>query len=112
MLRNYSLFFLGLLLLLCDLEIFSALSAASPTGQQSIAAQTLEKSPGVIKSESKPVTLDVVATDKKARPHPPPKKKNHSHILKKKKKKPISSFPREPAAPPPASNSQRHIILF
>jgi len=111
MLRNYSLFFLGLLLLLCDLEIFSALSAASPTGQQSIAAQTIEKSPGVIKSESKPVTLDVVATDKKGRPITD-LQQNDFHIFDEEQEQSIASFSRESAAHAAASNSQRHIILF
>ncbi len=109
--RNYPALYLGLLLTLGGLEISSVLSASPPAGQQAVPAQSIEIVPSVIKSESKIVVLEVVATDKKGRPVTD-LQQNDLRVFDGDQEESILSFSRESEAQSAAPLQQRYMVLF
>ena len=109
--RNHPLLILGFLLGLAGLGVWSAVSPASPAEQQSAASETATTTPGLIKSESNLVVLDVIATDRKGRPITD-LQQNDFRILDDDREESITSFSRESDSRGAVPNQQRQMILF
>jgi len=90
----------------------SAIAPDAPAaGQQAPAAQAVETTPTVIKTESALVLVDVIATDKKGR-YITDLQQSDFHVFEDDKEQTIASFSRESDAPNGSPEHQRYMVLF
>ncbi len=107
--RQQLLMLTGLTVILGLLGTSSPQAPAAPAGGQNPSA--VATSPGIIKSESNLVLVDVIATDKKGN-YIKDLKKDDFRVFEDDKEQQITSFSREADAPGSGPEPQHYMILF
>jgi VWFA-related protein len=108
---NASIRTLALFLLFVLLAIAPVATPAAPGKEKKTSAQTETVAPGVIKSESSVVLVDVVVTDKK-RNYLKDLTQKEFHVFEDGAEQPITSFSREVDIQPGTPERQRYMVIF